>query len=48
MPGRARGQTTFRKVVQPFAPRSPDASRYDSGTRSSAAYTGSTTNGNHR
>src|SRR5512143_2265479 len=36
-PGNANGQITCRKVVPGFAPRSPDASSSDFGTRSSAA-----------
>ena len=36
-PGKANGQITCRKVAPGFAPRSPEASSKDFGTRSSAA-----------
>jgi hypothetical protein len=45
-PGTASGRITRRSVVHPFAPRSAEASRYEYGSRSSAAYTGRTMNGN--
>jgi len=35
-PGSASGRITRRNVVNPLAPRSRDASMYDSGIRSSA------------
>src|SRR5262249_39550060 len=44
-PGSDSGRITERNVRQLRAPRSAEASRYDSGIRSSAAYTGSTMNG---
>ena len=36
-PGNASGSTTVRNVVEPFAPRSREASISEPGTRSSAA-----------
>ncbi len=48
MPGTANGSTTRRNVWPPRAPRSPDASSSDAGTRSSDANTGRITNGNQR
>ena len=44
-PGSASGIVMLRSVRQPRAPRSPDASRYEWGIRSSDAYTGSHMNG---
>src|SRR5919201_6304678 len=39
-PGSASGNSTLRNVRQPEAPRSAEASKYESGTRSIAAHTG--------
>ena len=47
-PGNASGQTTCRNVCRGRAPRSIDACTRLGGTRSSAAWIGSTMNGNHR
>ena len=44
-PGSVSGSRTLRKVCQPRAPMSADASSSDSGTRSIAAQTGMIMNG---
>ena len=44
-PGRTSGSSTVRNVRQLLAPRSLEASRYESGTRSSDAQIGRIMNG---
>ena len=48
IPGRASGKVTWRKVVAGVAPRSPEASSSERGTRSSAAWIGRTMKGSQR